>query len=155
MANEHGGRGAGGADRRRDQATRANEQSIDLNTITPQELDRRSEEWGKRLADSSKGIKTNQIRNIYGAVQHIRVRASRPNPDTADINRRLIFLKPKLAYASGRQSQQSEMKPLRDFLVQAIDSVVRSQNPEKARENFFFLTESIVAYHKFHGGKDS
>lgn len=155
MAKEHREKGGGGVDRRRDQGTRADEPPIDLGTITPEELNRRSEEWGRRLADNRRGIKTNQIRNIYGTIQHIRVRASRPNPDTADINRRLIFLKPKLAYASGRQSQQSEMKPLRDFLVQAIDSVVRSQNPEKARENFFFLTESIVAYHKFHGGKDS
>ena len=122
----------------------------DLSTITPKELDRQGEKWGKDL--KAKSIKTNQIRNIYGAVQHIRVRASRIQPDTADINRRLIFLKPKLAYASGRQPA---LKPLREFLVQAIDGVVESKNPEKARENFFFLMESIVAYHKFYGGKDS
>ena len=146
MANEHRGRGAGGADRRRNQTTRANEQSIDLDTITPEELNRRGEALGKELA---RDIKTNQIRNIYGAVQHIRVRASRPQPDIEDINRRLIFLKPKLAYASGRQNN---LKGLRDVLVQAIDSVVRSKDPKKARENFFILMESIVAYHKFHGG---
>ena len=145
MANER--RGGGGADRRRNQHSSA--PPIDLNTITPKELDRRGEEWGEKLA---RAVKTNQIRNLYGAVQHIRVRASRPQPDTADINRRLIFLKPKLAYASGRQSA---LKPLRNFLVQAIDSVVKSPDPEKARENFFFLMESIVAYHKFHGGRDS
>ena len=144
-----------GFDRRRDQPTRTHEPPIDLNAITAKELDRRGEEWGKRLA---REVKTNQIRNIYGAVQHIRVRASRPQPDTADINRRLIFLKPKLAYASGRQGA---LKPLRNFLVQAIDSVVKNSDPkkpekaEKARENFFFLMESIVAYHKFYGGKDS
>lgn len=155
MANEHRGRGGGGADRRGHQTTRAKEQPIDLDTITPEELNRRSEEWGRRLADRRRGIKTNQIRNIYGTIQHIRVRASQPNSNTADINRSLIFLKPKLAYASGRQSQQSEMRPLRDFLVDAINSVVKSQKPEKARENFFILMESIVAYHKFHGGQDS
>lgn len=150
MANEHRGRRGGGADRRRE-TTEANEPPIDLNTITAEELDRRGEEWGKKLA---REVKTNQIRNVYGAVQHIRVRASRPQPDTEDINRRLIFLKPKLAYASGRQSA---LKPLRDLLVQAIDSVVKKDNPnaEKARENFFFLMEAIVAYHKFYGGKDS
>ena len=150
MANEHRGRRGGGGDRRRE-TTEANEPPIDLNTITAEELDRRGEEWGKKLA---REVKTNQIRNVYGAVQHIRVCASRPQPDTEDINRRLIFLKPKLAYASGRQSA---LKPLRDLLVQAIDSVVKKDNPnaEKARENFFFLMEAIVAYHKFYGGKDS
>ncbi len=152
MANEHRGRGGGGADRRRDQTTRANQQPINLGTITPQELNRRGEALGKELA---RDIKTNQIRNIYGAVQHIRVRASRPQPDTEDINRRLIFLKPKLAYASGRQNN---LRGLRDVLVEAIDSVVRSEDPQKAqkaRDNFFVLMESIVAYHKFYGGKDS
>ena len=147
MANERSGKGGGGFDRRRDQTTEANEPPIDLNTITAKQLDRRGEEWGKRLAGN---VKTNQIRNLYSAVQHIRVRASQ-QPDAADINRRLIFLKPKLAYASGRQSA---LKPLRNFLVQAIDSVVESKTPEKARENFFILMESIVAYHKFHGGQD-
>ncbi len=152
MANEHRGSGGGGADRRRDQTTRANKQPINLGTITPQELNRRGEELGKELA---RNIKANQIRNIYGAVQHIRVRASRPQPDTEDINRRLIFLKPKLAYASGRQNN---LRGLRDVLVEAIDSVVRSEDPQKAqkaRDNFFILMESIVAYHKFYGGKDS
>lgn len=124
---------------------------IDLTTIAPEELDRRGEEWGKKLADPRGGVKTNQIRNLYAAVQHIRVRASQ-EPDTEDINRRLVFLKPKLAYASGRQRQ---LKPLREFLVQAIDSVVDSADPSKARENFFILMESIVAYHKFYGGRDS
>ena len=158
MANEHRGSGGGGADRRRDQTTRANKQPINLGTITPQELNRRGEELGKELA---RDIKANQIRNIYGAVQHIRVRASRLQPDTEDtedtedINRRLIFLKPKLAYASGRQNN---LRGLRDVLVEAIDSVVRSEDPkkaQKARDNFFILMESIVAYHKFYGGKDS
>ena len=123
---------------------------IDLTTIAPEELDRRGEEWGRKLKQD--GVKTNQIRNLYAAVQHIRVRASQPEPDTEDINRRLVFLKPKLAYATGRQRQ---LRQLRDFLVQAIDSVVHSTNSPKARENFFILMESIVAYHKFHGGRDS
>lgn len=144
MANKHRRERGGGADRRA-----PSEQPIDLDTIRPEDLNCQGEKWGQQLA---KQVKTNQIRNIYSAVQHIRVRANQPNPDAADINRRLIFLKPKLAYASGRQR---ELNSLRDFLFKAIDSVVKSQNPERARENFFILMESIVAYHKFHGGRDS
>ena len=148
MANGHKNKGAGGTGHR-DQTTRANEPPIDLNTISPEELNRRGEALGKELA---KEITTNQIRNIYGAVQHIRVRASRPYSDPEDINRRLIFLKPKLAYASGRQNK---LRSLRNVLVQAIDSVVQSKNPERARENFFILMESVVAYHKFYGGRET
>ena len=139
-----------GRRRRGPQASAINDPPIDLTTITPEKLNSEGEKWGKELKNAN--IKTNQIRNIYGAVQHIRFLASRPDADTADLNRRLIFLKPKLAYASGRQGK---LKPLRKLLVQAIDSVVASPTPEKARENFFFLLESIVAYHKFHGGRDS
>ena len=148
MAKGHGWKGGSGAGHR-DQTTRANEPPIDLNTISPEELNRRGEALGKELA---RDITTNQLRNIYGAVQHIRVRASRPQPDTEDINRRLIFLKPKLAYASGRQKK---LISLRNVLVQAIDSVVQSENPESARENFFILMESVVAYHRFYGGKET
>ena len=148
MANGHRNKRAGGAGHR-DQTTRANEPPIDLNTISPEELNRRGEALGKELA---REITTNQIRNIYGAVQHIRVRASRPHPDPEDINRRLIFLKPKLAYASGRQNK---LRSLRNVLVQAIDSVVQSKNPERARENFFILMESVVAYHRFYGGRET
>ena len=141
-------RRSGGGGRR----TGTNRPSIDLTTIEPQELNRQSEKWGKKLANPYSGVKTNQIRNLYSAVQHIRVRAEQPGVDQEDINRRLIFLKPKLAYASGRQQA---LRPLRNFLVPAIDSVVNSRNPRKARENFFLLMESIVAYHKFYGGRDS
>lgn len=144
---EKGGRSTG---QPRDRTPTDAPLSIDLTTIAPEELDRQGEKWGKDLAGHS-GVKTNQIRNLYATVQHIRVRASRPQPDTEDINRRLVFLKPKLAYASGRQPA---LKGLRNFLVQAIDSVIRSEDPPKAQENFFILMESIVAYHKFHGGKD-
>ena len=127
---------------------------IDLSTIEPEELNRRGEKLGEQL--NKDGIKTNQIRNLYSTIHRIRVRASPPNSDIniEDINRRLIFLKPKLAYASGRQS---ELEPLRKLLVSAIDSVVKNtdrEKHEKARENFFILMESIVAYHKFYGGEE-
>ena len=126
----------------------ANGPSSGFSSVEPEQINRDGEKWGKELKDA--GIKTNQIRNLYSAVQHIRVRASQPEVNQAYINRRLIFLKPKLAYASGRQTK---LKPLREFLVQVIDRVVgEEQDPPKARENFFILMESIVAYHKFYGG---
>ena len=76
MANGKKNKRAGGTGHR-DQTTRANEPPIDLNTISPEELNCRGEALGKELA---REITTNQIRNIYSAVQHIRVRASRPIP---------------------------------------------------------------------------
>lgn len=125
----------------------------DLSTVTPEQLNNRGEEWGQKLRE----IKTNQIRNLYSAVQRIRAYADQPENKPEEINRRLIFLKPRLAYASARQErrQQERMKEFRDFLLQAIDGVLKSRDHQKALDNFFFLMESIVAYHKFHGGRDS
>lgn len=142
----------------------------DMSRVTPDILNSLAEELGKDLAGvfldregkerQANEVKTHQIRNIYGAVQRIRVRAERRPEDIAEINRQFIFLKPRLAYASARQDkrQQEKLKALRNRLIEAIDGVVKrteQKEHEKARENFFFLMEAIVAYHKFHGGKDS
>lgn len=128
----------------------------DMSKVTPQALDELGNELGRKL----RPIKTHQIRNLYSQVQRIRTQAERRPDDLTGINRQFIFLKPRLAYASGRQERNNQeiMKELRDRLVEAIDGVVKrteQKEHEKARENFFFLMEAIVAYHKFHGGKDS
>lgn len=115
----------------------------DLSKVNPEEINSEGEKWGQSLSQA--GIKPTQIRNIYSSVQQIRVQKDRLKDE--DISRRLTFLKPKLAYASGRQPG---MKPLRSFLVQAIDGVVKSAEFRPALENFFMLMEAIVAYHKFH-----
>ena len=143
----------------------------DMSKVTPDTLDRLAKELGKDLAGvyldrggkerQSNDVKTHQIRNLYSAVQRIRARAERQSEDIAEINRQLIFFKPLLAYASARQNkqqQQEKMKVLRERLLEAIDGVVKKTDQkehEKARANFFFLMEAIVAYHKFYGGRDS
>lgn len=130
----------------------------DLSTLSAQDIDSISEAMGKRLVEER--IKTNQIRNLYSAVQSIRasyeaVTLAQSGVTQAlpeKISRRLIFLKPKLAYAKGRQPK---LEPLRSLLASAIDGVVgASAEPHLALENFFAMVEFIVAYHKFHGGQD-
>jgi CRISPR type III-A-associated protein Csm2 len=39
-------------------------------------------------------------------------------------------------------------------MFEVIDKVYKSNNKEKAYENFFEFVEAIVAYHKYYGGKD-
>nr|QNO50785.1 hypothetical protein HMJGLFMP_00027 [Methanosarcinales archaeon ANME-1 ERB6] len=63
---------------------------------------------------------------------------------------RLELLKPRLAYAA----RHDEVKPLKKVLDKAIDGVKNSDNKREAFENFLRFIESIVAYHKFYGGKD-
>jgi CRISPR type III-A-associated protein Csm2 len=37
---------------------------------------------------------------------------------------------------------------------EVIDAVLKAKDKKKAIENFITLNESIIAYHKFYGGKD-
>jgi CRISPR-associated protein Csm2 len=126
----------------------------DYSKVTAEQINNKSDQIAQQLAQAR--ITTHQIRNIYSAVQRVRALADQPDAKPAEINRRLIFLKPKLAYATGRQGRQSQdsMKVLQGEIVQAIDGVVHSEDHRRACENFFFFMESIVAYHKFHGGRD-
>ena len=66
------------------------------------------------------------------------------------IQTELILLKPKLAYAAGRQ--KNVKKNFQKFMTKAINGVADAQNKKDAIEKFFALVESIVAYHKFYGG---
>ena len=75
--------------------------------------------------------------------------------DYAKIKKQLVMLKPKLAYAAGRQmAVKSNFYP---FMKNAIEGVEKAEkeglDQKVAMEHFFLLVESVVAYHKFHGGE--
>jgi len=38
-------------------------------------------------------------------------------------------------------------------MTTAIQSIEQASDKTKSIENFFLLVESVVAYHKFHGGE--
>lgn len=91
-------------------------------------------------------LKTNQIRNFYSAITRMRADFQQSG-FTPEIQTQLVMLKPKLAYAAGRQTAvRANFYP---FMKTAIDGVRQAKDLEK----FFLLVESIVAYHKFHGGE--
>ena len=97
-----------------------------------------AEELGEKLKD--RGLKTAQIRKIYGAVKKIQVSEVFRQND-------LIMLKPKLAYAAARDPAVTDLK---DALTQAIDKV---DNSDKFK-NFVDFFEATLAYHKAAGGQD-
>jgi len=124
--------------------------------------------WAQRMGAVLKclGLSTSQIRNIFGAVRQIEMMwtpsadqdsdkqalaISKPsaNPDSdkqAQAIRKLILLKPKLAYQAERHEP---VKPLEAVLRQAIDQV------QGKRENFVRFVEffeAILAYHTAFGG---
>ena len=58
-----------------------------------------------------------------------------------------MLLKPKLAYAAGCQE---EVKPLMAVLVPCLDRVHTKDDFIR----FYRFVESIIAYHRYHGGRD-
>ena len=98
-----------------------------------------AQDLGNRL--ERRGLKTSQIRKVYGAVKKIQMSDEFRQND-------LIMLKPKLAYAAAREDAVSDLK---DALTQAIDKVGDDQNRFK---NFVDFFEATLAYHKDAGGRD-
>jgi|YNPMSStandDraft_1061717.scaffolds.fasta_scaffold00325_7 CRISPR-associated protein Csm2 len=128
----------------------------DLAELKPEDLNAIADEKGKNFTK----IKTNQIRNVFANINAIRTDfkiaittkdAQDQNEKINKIKRDLVLLKPKLAYAAGRQNV---VKSFQEFLFELINKTVNSKKIELALENFFIMVESVVAYHKFHGGKD-
>lgn len=107
------------------------------------ELVEHSSNFGPHLRQNR--LDTNQIRKFLDAVKQIK--AALPQSQSfAAIETDIVLLKPKLAYATARQSAA---KPLSDVMAIAIDKT----HSEDDFERLVQLLESIIAYHKASGGK--
>ena len=107
-----------------------------------------AEQTARTLVGS--GLETTQIRNIYTEARYIEALWSQ---DSSRALRRLIMLKPKMAYQAKRKHQVSL---LRDILIEAIDEVAKHSpgiQQNQAFQRFLDLFEAILAYHKAYGGK--
>lgn len=114
--------------------------------ITPQEI----VELAKQKGEEFKKIKTNQLRNFFNEVVSIKNNMLSMNDfNFSLIEPKLVLLRPKLAYAAGRQNI---VKPFKTFMDEVIDAVLNANDKKKAIENFIILNKSIIAYHKFYGG---
>jgi CRISPR-associated protein Csm2 len=103
--------------------------------------EKNTEERGRRKTE--KALSTSQIRNILDEIQRI------PKKENFEkIKNRLNLLRPKLAYAAGRH--RGRVKDFREIVEEAIKLV---RTPEHFA-NFRNFIEAIVAYHRYHGGKE-
>lgn len=120
---------------------------IDSETIT------KTFDWGKTLVEpdgrSFEGLTTSQIRTVFGELKRIQLNGYKSEKTS------FLLLKPKLAYAVKRHKKKGIELFYRLF-SDAYDAV-DSNNDEigkKQFENLMDLMEAILAYHKFHGGKE-
>jgi len=123
----------------------------DFADATAMEINEIADKKGKEFA---RNIRTNQIRNFFAHINTLRndfrnMQLSKLSYDQLDGS--LILVKPKLAYAKGRNRN---VEPFQQLIFETIDKVVISKNKEKAYINFFEFVEAIVAYHKYHGGRE-
>ncbi len=103
-------------------------------------------------------LKTNQIRNFYSAIAQIRIKFQEKKSKNLEgrtgydaVKTDLIMLKPKLAYAAGRQA--AVKANFYGFMTDAIKAVEDSKDMDKAMAKYFSLIESVVGYHKYFGDK--
>ncbi len=118
-----------------------------------------AKQLGQRFAQRPKKNKkaklsTSQIRAIFGEVRQIEAQWHMGGEKRRKAERRLILLKPKMAYRA-RKENSSSVGELVDILTSAIDMVIEEKDDKKRTENFtrfveFF--EAILAYHKAFGG---
>jgi len=137
----------------------------DLIELQPEDIDQIAKTQAKLYVGDNpdKGLKENQIRNFYSSILMIKnkVKNKRLFLDLnkqkreqfmlpQDIITDLVLLKPKLAYAAGRQPK---VRNLYELISTAVDSITSSKDQVKSLSIFLSLVEALVAYHKFHKGK--
>ena len=111
-----------------------------------------ADQLGKSLKNN--GLKTTQIRALFGEVRLIEAQWSISDEQREQARRRLILLKPKMAYRA-RKERGRAVRDLVDVLDPALELVIKEQNEAKQDANFRHFVEffeAILAYHKSYGG---
>lgn len=128
--------------------------------LDPEKLVICSYSLGKILSSFRVGLKTAQVRRFYEAILGLNTAMkswSRDKKTKAEnefeyfqktIKPQVMMLKPQLANAQARQSR--EFTPLFTVLNPCINRVNSTRDLARLAQ----FMESIVAYHKFHGGRD-
>ena len=101
-----------------------------------------AEKAGKGLKEA--GLKMNQIRRFLTELRSIEADRKK-NTEVAQIKDRVVFLRPKLAYAAGREER---VRPL----LYILDPALKSVSDKQGFQNLLRLVEGVVAYHRAEGG---
>lgn len=115
-------------------------------------LVQRADTFGRALANE--GLTKSQIRNIFGEVRKIEAQWSRPEENARENVRRLLLLKPRMAYQTEREPKAG---PLLSVLTNAIDKVVSADSAKVQHERFGYFVdmfEAILAYHTAQEGEN-
>lgn len=101
-----------------------------------------TQDMGKYMAGN--GLTNSKIRSIYGEIKRIQMGEFEKEKSS------FYLLKPKMAYALGRDANNEGLKLFKKIFDVASTSV----KDQKSYQNFCRFIEAILAYHKAFGGKD-
>ncbi len=101
-----------------------------------------AEIMGKYMA--KQGLTNSKIRSIYGEIKRIQMGEFEKEKSS------FYLLKPKVAYAFGREPQNKGLK----LFKLLFDKCYPDVQDQKTYQNFASLIEAVLAYHKSYGGKD-
>ncbi len=112
-----------------------------------------AEEFAKDLAQAKKifvkdkektisAMSTSQLRKFFGEIKRIQALDFK----NTEVRDSILMLKPKLAYAAGRDEGKSKLGDFYKKMSIGLDSI--EPNNEKHFRNFVRIFEAIVAYHK-------
>ncbi len=107
-------------------------------------LEEYGESVGKYLARNN--VKRSQLRKIFSHVRKILTKAE--IEEWEKIEKDVLLIKPKMAYTAGRHK---ELKPFYDKVVSKIINEIDSKEKFSI---FYDFIESILAYHRYYGGKE-
>ncbi|MBR1626840.1 MAG: type III-A CRISPR-associated protein Csm2 [Bacteroidales bacterium] len=100
---------------------------------------------GRSMKDP-KPMTTSQLRRFFGEVKHIEMQAEVNLSDVAMLN-------PLLAYAVGRDVNNTAIKQFQEEMSKAISEIRHKDSYREYFKNFVNIFEAVVAYHKLYGGK--
>lgn len=101
-----------------------------------------AEEAGKFMAINK--LTNSKIRSIYGEIKRIQMGEFEKEKSS------FYLLKPKVAYALGRDEHNEGLK----LFKLVFDRCFADVEDQKTYHNFCNFIEAILAYHKAYGGKD-
>lgn len=95
--------------------------------------------------DDKSALSNSQIRNVYGEIKRIQMSIDKNGWDV--VKPTFLMLKPKVAYAAGR-NRNLGIVVFKEFFNLAASSVTN----KKEYLNFCNLIEAVLAYHRAFGG---
>ena len=127
-------------------------EKIDFSNSTPDEIVKTAEKNAKNWKNGFRDITITQVRKYFNAIKQIELK-TKDLKDTDKVKTELIYLKPMLAYQSGRAKNPRATEPFFKHLIDTIDNTVENFNSEKFTK-FIKYSEALISYYKFYGGRD-